>query len=271
MNERLFEDPPTEPEADRSVHPNLYLGSAGWSYDDWEGPFYPPGTSQLDRLSHYASRFRTVEIDSTFYGIPALSTVQGWYQRTPEDFVFSAKFPSSITHEAELIDCADETYRFVETMSELGEKLGPLLLQFSPSFGADRMNDLEAFLEGLPDGLMYAVEIRHPSWLMDDFANLLKRWNVALCLPSAGRLHRFWRVTSRFAYIRWLGRQNVLDRFDEVQIDRTEDIEWWVPRIRHFLDYGGMVFGYVNNNYSGHSPVTVREIARRVRDDLAPG
>lgn len=214
----------------------------------------------------YASRFRTVEIDSTFYGIPRRSTVQGWYQRTPEDFVFAAKFPSSITHEARLRNCAEAAIGFVERMQELGEKLGPLLIQLPPTVGADRFEDLRQFLQGLPDGQMYAVEVRHRSWLREEFATLLKQLNVALCLPSAGHLERFWRVTARFVYIRWLGRQNVIERFDEVQIDRGEDLEWWVPRIRHFIDYGGRVYGYVNNNYAGHSPATLRMLAEQFVD-----
>ena len=267
MTESLF---PLPVDPLRTLHPRLFLGSAGWSYDDWDGPFYPPKTSSYDRLTRYAERFRTVEIDSTFYGTPTMKTVQGWHQRTPDDFIFSAKFPRAITHEARLRNCGEQTYRFIETMSELGPKLGPLLLQFPPSFAADRMRHLEEFLEGLPDGLMYAVEIRHRSWLTDEFADLLKRWNVALCLPSAGGLERFWRVTSQFVYIRWLGRPDVLERYDHVQIDREEDIEWWVPRIRHFLDYGGSVFGYVNNNYAGHSPETLRTISETLAQSLSP-
>lgn len=267
MTEPLF---PVPEDPRRLVHERLFLGSAGWSYDDWDGPFYPARTSSYDRLTRYAERFRTVEIDSTFYGIPTMQAVHRWYERTPDDFVFSAKFPASITHEARLRNCGEETYRFIETMQELGEKLGPLLIQLGPDFAVNRMNDLALFMEGLPDGLMYAVEIRHRSWLNEEFADLLKRWNVALCLPSAGRLDRFWRVTSRFVYIRWLGRQNVLDRFDHVQIDRTEDLEWWVPRIRHFVDYGGRVFGYVNNNYAGHSPETLRTLADMLAAEFAP-
>lgn len=266
MTGMLFEDEGPDREV---LHPNLYLGSAGWSYDDWDGVFYPSGTGSRDRLVHYATKFRTVEIDSTFYGIPAMRTVQNWYQRTPDDFVFSAKFPRSVTHEARLVNCADDTYRFIETMSELGDKLGPLLLQLPPSFAADRMPDLAGFLEGLPDGLMYAVEVRHPSWLNEEFAALLKRWSVAICMPSAGRLEHFWRVTSRFVYIRWLGRHNAVERYDRAQIDRSEDLDWWIPRVRHFLDYGGTVFGYVNNNYAGHSPDTLRDIHDRLATELA--
>lgn len=250
------------------VHPRIWLGTAGWSYDDWDGVFYPSNLAPAERLRYYASHFRSVEIDSTFYGIPARKTVQHWYQRTPDDFVFAAKFPRTITHEARLIGCADDTYRFLETMSELGEKLGPLLLQFPPSFSASAFGDLERYFHGLPDGLMYAVEIRHPSWLTDDFADLLKEWGVALCLTCDGALARFWRVTSRVAYIRWLGDHDAFETFHEVRQDREEDLDWWVPRIHHLVDHGGVVFGYVNNHYAGYSPTIVRRLEDKLQESL---
>lgn len=265
MTQRLFEDDRELARTD--VHDRLFLGSAGWSYDDWEGPFYPPGLESSERILHYAQRFRTVEIDSTFYGIPRLKTVQNWYRRTPDDFVFAAKFPRRITHEARLVNASDDTYGFIETMSELGEKLGPLLLQFPPSFTASSFGDLERYLTGLPDGLLYAVEVRHPSWLTDEFADLLKAWGVALCLPcSGGHLKKFWRTTSRVVYIRWLGQHADFDQFDRRQRDRSEDLEWWIPRIRHILDQGGTVFGYVNNHYEGHSPETLKRIEELLVD-----
>lgn len=269
MTETLFPQEESSAE-DRQVHDRFFAGSAGWSYDDWEGPFYPPGISSLDRLTYYSRQFRSVEIDSTFYGTPRLASVQGWYERTPDDFVFAAKFPRTITHDARLVGVSDETYHFIETMTELGEKLGPLLIQFPPSFDASHFGDLERFLEGLPDGLMYAVEVRHRSWLTDSFADLLENWSVSLCMScSGGHLDRFWRVTSRVAYIRWLGLHDAVEKFDHTQIDRAEDVEWWIPRIRHFLDQGGVVFGYVNNHYAGHSPATIHLIQRRLREESA--
>ncbi|MEZ4461131.1 MAG: DUF72 domain-containing protein [bacterium] len=259
----LFPDP-IRP--DREVHDRVFLGGAGWSYDDWDGVFYPPGLAARDRLSYYATQFKTVEIDSTFYGTPTKSTVQGWHQRTPDDFLFAAKFPRSITHDARLVNCADETYRFIENMAELGDKLGPLLLQFPPSFTAHALSDLARYIEGLPDGLMYAVEVRHRSWLTDEFADLLKDWGVALCMACEGAMGRFWRTTSRVAYIRWLGDHDAFETFESVRVDREELIDWWAPRIRHFTDQGGVVFGYVNNHYAGHSPETLRMIERKLRE-----
>lgn len=239
----------------------VFLGTSGWSYDDWNDVFYPSGTNSRDRLTYYASQFSTVEIDSTFYGIPSMKTVQSWVERTPDDFIFSAKFPRLITHDARLVHCEHETMAFIGVISELGNKLGPLLLQLPPDFKTDSFDDLAMFFEGLPDGYSYAVEVRHPSWLIEEYSDLLKRWNVSMVLTCSAHFERFWRTTSRIAYIRWLGKRNVLQRFDEVQIDRNDEIKWWVPRIQHFVEKGGLVFGYVNNNYSGFAPQTAREIA----------
>lgn len=245
---------------------HVYLGTSGWSYDDWEDVFYPAGTRSLDRLAHYATQFSTVEIDSTFYGIPSMKTVQSWFERTPDDFIFSAKFPRQITHDARLVHCEHETMAFIGAISELGNKLGPLLLQLPPSFTTDSFDDLALFFEGLPDGYSYAVEMRHSSWLIDEYADLLKRWNVSMVLTCSAHFERFWRTTSRIAYIRWLGKQGAFKRFDEVQLDRSEEYGWWVPRIQHFVEKGGLVFGYVNNNYAGYSPQIVQEITSALGD-----
>lgn len=253
------------------VNPRLFVGTAGWSYRDWAGSFYPTGTSSAARLSYYARRFRAVEIDSTFYAIPARTTVRSWYRRTPDDFVFAAKFPRTITHEARLTGCGAEAATFIDVMSELGAKMGPLLLQLPPSLTAERFDDLARFLEYLPDGHIYAVEVRHRSWLTEEFAALLKRWKTAMVLTCGAHLGRFWRVTSRIAYIRWLGPHGVLERFDREQVDRRDAIKWWAPRIAHFLDRGGVVFGFANNNYAGHAPATVPVIKESVASALKRG
>ncbi len=241
------------------------LGTCGWSYDDWvTAGFYGPELTTKDRLPAYAERFGTVEIDSTFYAIPRLSTVQGWVERTPSGFVFSAKFPRQITHEGRVAEKGELAQAFVETMSELGEKLGALLLQFPPSFTATSMGDLERLLQGLPDGYVYAVEVRHRSWLTEEFADLLKQWRVSLVLTASPRFRPFWRVTSTVAYIRWLGRWNAYETYDQLRRPVEEDLDWWVPRMEHFLNRGGTVLGYVNNNFAGYSPAVVEQIRERL-------
>ncbi len=241
-----------------------FIGTCGWSYDDWEGVFYPTGLPKRDRLQCYGERFETVEIDSTFYAIPAQTTVQGWRMRSPDGFRFSAKFPRQITHQRRLRNCGEMAVKFVEVMSELGDKMGPLLIQLPPSMTVRDLPQLGAFFEGLPDGFSYAVEVRHPSWLVEEFATMLKRWRVSLVLSDGAHLERFWRVTSRVVYIRWLGRWNAFERYDRVQGAYQEALEWWIPRIEHAMDHGAIVMGYVNNNFAGYSPAVAEAISDRL-------
>ena len=108
----------------------IHIGTSAFTAEGWEGSFYPKGMKPADYLSFYASKFDTVELDNTFYRIPSLSTVRGWYAKTPPGFIFAAKVPQIITHEKVLVDCEDDLSNFLKTMAALGEKLGPLLFQF---------------------------------------------------------------------------------------------------------------------------------------------
>ena len=113
--------------------PGILLGTSSFTAMGWEGSFYPLGMRAKDFLRHYSKEFQTVEIDSTFYGTPAPSTVTSWNEKTPGDFIFAVKVPQVITHEKVLVDCEPEFDEFIERMHLLGDKLGPMLLQF-PKF-----------------------------------------------------------------------------------------------------------------------------------------
>src|SRR5260370_20508411 len=110
--------------------PPFFVVIRAFTAAGWEGTFYPEGTKQADFLRYYAQHFDTVEVDSTFYRTPSKTTVQGWAQKTPKEFVFAAKIPQVITHEKVLVDCDDDMAQFLKVIDALGEKMGPLLLQF---------------------------------------------------------------------------------------------------------------------------------------------
>jgi uncharacterized protein YecE (DUF72 family) len=249
---------------------NLHLGTQGFTYPSWVGPFYPPGTASSVFLEHYAGVFDTVELDTTFYAIPRQSTIAGWRQRTPPGFRFSAKFPQVITHEKGLVNCADETLRFVEAMSALDQKLGPLLLQMPPSWGAGAFDTLAAFLPTLPIGLRYVLEVRHRSWLGKDnlpkLLGLLQKHGAALCLVEHAWMPALDEVTAPFIYIRWLGRRQDIpdDDFSHVRINRDEQLDRWAEQIGGYLKSNLTVFGYFNNHYQGHSPASVRAMQMRL-------
>jgi uncharacterized protein YecE (DUF72 family) len=248
----------------------LYLGTQGWSYDSWVGSFYPPGISKSAWLEAYAAQFNTVELDTTFYAIPRASTISGWLARTPEDFRFAAKFPKGITHEKQLVACQSETIAFLDAIAGLGSRLGPLLLQMPPSFGASQADTLEAFVQDLPTGFRYAVEVRHHSWLTKEtlpkLVGLLQRLGVALCLVQHAWMPKLDEVTAPFVYIRWLGRREDIpdDDYSRVRIDRRAQLNSWAQQIARYLEAGVMVYGYFNNHYQGHSPASVREMQARL-------
>ena len=249
---------------------DLFIGTQGFSFKDWTGSFFPSGTPPSRLLELYSRHFKTVEIDSTFYGIPKHTTVASWYRRTPPSFRFTAKFPQIITHQRMLVDCEDVTHHFVEIIRGLNDKLGPLLLQFSYRFGTDRLDDLAQYLDGLPSDPRFAVEIRNRDWYDTKICDMLKARSVALALHDLYYMPRRDDTTSDFVYIRWLGRQTDLKQFDRVQLDRRDEEEWWAKRVQHFLHQGLAVFGFFNNLWAGHAPASARFFLERLGCPVGP-
>ena len=253
--QRLFAETPGSIEPPEE---DLYLGTSGWSYSDWEGTLYPEALPTGSRLAEYVRRYATVEIDSTFYGTPRRSTVQKWREIAPEGFLFAAKFPKEITHGQNLVGAEAETENFVETMAELGDRLGPLLIQFPPSFAVEGMGVLEDFLKDLPEGFRYAVEVRHRSWRGSDLPEMLSERGAALTLIDFPRMPRMEEATADFSYIRWLGdRREFPSGHTHLKKDRDDDLLWWSDLVNRFLDEDRTVFAYANNHYQNHSPSTL--------------
>jgi len=237
----------------------LWLGTQGFAFDEWVGPFYPPGTPKSAYLEAYARHFATVEIDSTFYATPRASVVAGWRERTPSGFRFSAKFPKSITHDRKLEGAQAEAEGFVRTMQLLGDKLGVLTLQFAYDFTPDLAPRLDDFLGRLPQGPRYAVEVRNRGWLKPDLGEMLSGHGAALVLQDLFYMPRMTWITAPFTVIRWLGRRSDIEHFGRIQIDRTPELTSWGERVRQFLDDGIEVYGYFNNHFAGHSPASLRQ------------
>jgi len=255
----------------------LFLGTSAFSANGWSGSFYPPGMKPSEYLSFYATKFRAVEIDSTYYGTPSEATVDGWYRRTPPDFLFAAKVPQIVTHQKMLADCDTEFHEFLDRMSGLKEKLGPLLLQF-PKFSkyefktaSDFLDRLNKFLAGTKTPCRLVVEIRNPLWLNEKLLATLRERNVALALTDTSFLPRPWElkkpldlVTSDFAYVRWLGNRKQMESmtrsWDKTVVDRTGDLRHWVKFCRQIVAERKLkhLFLFGNNHYQGHGPDTVK-------------
>ena len=252
----------------------LRLGTSAFTADGWKGSFYPAGMPAGEYLSFYAQHFDTVEVDSTFYRIPAVSTVRGWYAKTPPGFIFAAKVPRVITHEKVLLDCDADLTEFLKAIDHLQEKLGPMLLQFGYfnqlAFRTldDFLARLRPFLKKLPGGRRFALEIRNKSWLTTQLADALRECGIALALidqswmPRAAEwFQKFDPITSEFTYVRWLGdRKGIEERtklWNKTIVDRHAELTEWVKLCRPIVKRGVTVYAYANNHYAGFAPATV--------------
>jgi uncharacterized protein YecE (DUF72 family) len=252
----------------------ILLGTSAFTAAGWPGTFYPADMPPKDFLSFYATRFHTVEVDSTYYRTPSVSTVKGWAAKTPEDFIFSMKVPQVVTHEKCLLDCEKDFENFVDVAGNLGKKLGPMLLQF-PYFNKSKFKSLpeflarlKPFLKNLPRKKQFALEIRNKSWLAPPLIDLLKENNVALALidqawmpPIDQWFAKFDPITADFTYIRWLGDRKGIEQhtkiWDKTIVDRSGEMQVWVKYCRQITRKGVKIYAYANNHYAGHGPATV--------------
>jgi uncharacterized protein YecE (DUF72 family) len=248
----------------------IRVGTQGWNYDAWVGPFYPAGTRPADFLTIYSRAFDTVEVDSTFYATPAVKTVQGWAQRTPDDFVFALKLPQEITHERRLRNIDDAAAEFFDRARELGPKLGPILIQLGPDFGPSELPAVAQLLPKLPRDMRFAIEFRQRGWIHDGVLALLAEHNVALTLSDGRWIQRKQmmnlasRPTADFLYVRLMGIDQSIVDYSRIQLDRTRDLETWTSVLWPYAEQGREVFTYVNNHFAGHSPSSGRELQRLV-------
>jgi uncharacterized protein YecE (DUF72 family) len=244
----------------------IHVGTMGWSYDFWVGNFYAPATDASDYLTEYAKRFDTVEVDNTFYRIPSEATIRRWFDQTPSGFVFSLKFPRIITHVKMLKNCEQETSVFIKNVSGLDDKLGPLLLQFPPTFRKDQLPLLEGFLTDLPQKRRVAVEVRNRELLNDDFYSILRRKEVALAWVEGPFIPTTDVITSDFLYIRWEGdRRKVNGLLGKIETDKGYEIKKWADTVRQHLNDSMEVFGYFSKYYSGHPPTDAKQLLKLLR------
>jgi uncharacterized protein YecE (DUF72 family) len=257
----------------------IRLGTSAFTAAGWETAFYPAGMKPAEYLTYYATKFDTVEVDSTFYRSPAITTVKGWYAKTPPGFLFAAKVPQVITHEKVLADCDEDFQIFLKAMDCLGEKLGPLLLQFGyfnkGAFAGvnDFLARLVPFLKKLPRGYRFVVEIRNKNWLVPAFFDTLREHGVALALidqswmPGPKQLFaRLDPITADFAYVRWLGDRKGIEEktkiWNKVIVDRKADLNNWVEVLKKVSERRIQILAFANNHYAGFGPGTLEEFQK---------
>jgi uncharacterized protein YecE (DUF72 family) len=227
----------------------VHIGTAGWSYDHWQGTLYPQETPVHARLDHYTPVFRTVELNSSFYRWPRPSTWSSWRRRVPAGFAFSIKAPRALTHGARLYAPEPWLARIGADLVRLGEALGVLLVQLPPDFGYDPAR-LRYFLGLRPAWLRVALEFRHPSWQREDTFALLAEHGAAYCVMSGAHLPCVLRATTSFVYARLHGPDpNSLYAGSY----SDADLRWWADRVREWAAQERDVFVYFNNDGNGHA------------------
>ncbi len=236
----------------------VLIGTSGWQYRDWKGLFYPRSLPQNGWLGHYAERFVTVELNNSFYRLPPAETFAHWRQATPDGFVLAVKASRYLTHVKRLKDPEEPVERLMSRASELGDRLGPVLLQLPPNLPADA-GALDRTLRCFPPGVRVAVEVRHDSWCRDEVRAVLERRGAAWCMADGGpvRLPR-WRTTD-WSYVRFHRGGG-----DPPSCYTRSPLETWARHLSGIYDSSCDIYCYFNNDANGCAVRDARRFAAAV-------
>ncbi len=227
----------------------ILVGTSGWTYDSWAGPFYPKGVARRRWLEFYAERLGTVELNASHYRWPRDTAFAGWHDRLPAGFEMTVKAPRALTH-AKRLDAPERWSEIIERgMRLLGDRAGPLLLQLPPSMERDDAR-LDHALAQLPASVRTAVEFRHPSWLDETVFGILERHRSAYVVMSGAHLPCVLRATCDLVYVRWHGPSGehlYAGSYTE------DDLRWWADRLLEWEGAGHRVYGYFNNDQFGYA------------------
>jgi uncharacterized protein YecE (DUF72 family) len=225
----------------------IHLGTSGWHYAHWRGPFYPPDLPVKKYLEYYTGFFSSVEINNTFYRLPKKETLANWRVTAPEGFCFAVKASRFITHMKKLKDPAKSLAPFLEGVEILKEKLGPILFQLPPRWKFQPAR-LEEFLKALPSSHRYAFEFRGPDWLKPAAYELLAGWKAAFCIYDFAGRQTPAVVTADFVYLRFDGPAGPYQgRYG------AEALAHWAETILTWAQEGKDVFCYFDNDEAGYA------------------
>jgi uncharacterized protein YecE (DUF72 family) len=249
----------------------IYIGTSGYSYDDWVGPFYPQGLDKKDWLGFYAGEFQATEINFTYYRMPNARTLQAMANKVPDGFVFTVKTPQELTHIRE--DVKGLFPQFTTALQPLIDqgKFGCVLAQFPHSFHntSENQNYLRQFGERMGD-LPVVVEFRGRDWLTDEVFDLLRRQQLGFCCVDEPRLKGLMPpiavATSPVAYVRFHGRnarkwwqhEQAWERYDYTYTE--DELREWAPKIHNLAQEVEKVFTFANNHWQGQAVGTARQL-----------
>ena len=225
----------------------IHIGTSGWHYRHWKGPFYPEDLSEKDCLAYYAEHFPTVEINNSFYQLPKEKTLLRWRNNVPSGFVFAVKASRYITHMKKLKDPEEPVSNFLRRIGKLGDKLGPILFQLPPNWNLNRQR-LRAFLEVLPTDFKYAFEFRDPSWFHHEVYDALGEHEASFCIYDFDRRVSPKKITAEFVYIRLHGTSGPYEGRYESKV-----LEEWAGDCSVWAREGKEIYCYFDNDEAGYA------------------
>ena len=237
----------------------IHIGTSGWHYAHWRGPFYPEDLAASRMLRWYVQHFDSVELNNTFYRLPTDDALKVWYEQTPSNFCFALKASRYITHRKRLLEPENTVKNFLPKIEKLGKKLGPILFQLPPRWHANHER-LEELLEILPRTHRYAFEFRDASWNNPTIYEVLRRYNSAYCISEIAGYQSPLELTADFVYVRLHGpgERAYQGEYSQAQLRRWATlIEGWKDRLRQ-------VFFYFDNDQFGFAAKNALELKRMV-------
>ncbi len=241
----------------------ILIGTSGFSYPHWgKGVFYPPHLKPRNRLAYYSNSFDTVEINSSFYRLPTEETLNRWHDVTPTNFTFAVKGSRLITHLKRLKHSEASVSKFLERLSILERKLGPILWQLPPSLplSLEHLQNFLSLIRNLIPVSKVVLEVRHPSWLVEEVFALLSEANVALCLSDWSQLRVTEPLTADFVYVRRHGITSPYDSCyppESLQVDRERILGW--------IEAGFDVYVYFNNDACGYAVQNALQLKQLIK------
>jgi uncharacterized protein YecE (DUF72 family) len=237
----------------------IHIGTSGWQYKHWKKSFYPEEIAASEMLSYYAGQFSTVEINNTFYQLPTEKTLNKWKDTVPEDFLFTVKASRYITHMKKMKDPQKPVSAFLDRVSLLGKRLGPILFQLPPNWKCNPER-LIGFLRQLPEKYRYVFEFRDPSWFIREIYEMLQDKGASFCIYELAGSLSPKEVTADFIYIRLHGPEQAYEGSYD-----TETLAGWAGAISSWQAGGHEIFCYFDNDQQGYAARNGLELQNMLR------
>ena len=240
----------------------IRIGTPGYHYKHWQGPFYPKNISPDEMLDFYSQHFDTVELNKSFYRLPTEAAFDNWRESTPADFVFAVKASRFLTHQKKLKDPEGALENFLPRAARLSTKLGPILFQLPPKWQVNQ-GRLESLLEALPRDHRYAFEFRDLTWIRPEINQLLAKSRAAFCIYELAGYHSPLTITSDFAYVRLHGP--VLEKYQGSY--STGRLRRWAQQVGEWAKHLAAIYIHFDNDQAGYAARNALTLKRMVSPD----